>query len=224
MRTVKDDAENPDPGFADLYASLPDAADPEPWLGWARAASSPVLYIGIGTGRLAVPLVRAGVELVGVDSHPGMLERIRTRLPATELIKSRVEDLDLGCKFDLVMVPSNILCTVERLRGAARQLADDGRLAFQLMNPHWLSTGASDRVRIASLSRAEARIEVAYPNGTVQEALVPLIWPEEVEDFLAEADLRLVRLSGEPGAELEQSATFYALASKRFRKAQIPST
>ena len=224
MPRVRDNAENPDPGFAELYASLPDAAKLEPWLGWAKEASPPVLYLGIGTGRLAVPLAREGIELVGVDSHPGMLERLRARLPDIELIEGRIEDLDLRRRFDLVIVPSNILCTTERLAAAARLLGRDGRLAFQLMNPHWLAAGTSSKVRVLAFDRAEARIEVAYPNGTVQEAEVPLIWPEEVEDFVAEAGLELLRLSGEPDAELDESPTFYALASKRLRRAQMPST
>ena len=224
MPTVRDDPESPDPGFAELYASLPDETRLEPWLGWAKTASPPVLYLGVGTGRLAAPLARAGVELIGVDSHPGMLERLRVRLPGTELVEGRIEDLDLRRQFDLVIVPSNILCTVERLRSAARHLAAAGRLAFQLMNPHWLAAGASRDVRVRSLNRAEARIDVAYPNGTVQEALVPLLWPEEIDDFLGQAGLRLLSLDGEPDAELAESPTFYALSSKRLRRAQIPST
>ena len=61
MRTVRDDPGDPDPGFADLYASLPDATDLEPWLGWCRQARGPVLYLGVGVGRLAVPLHMGGV-------------------------------------------------------------------------------------------------------------------------------------------------------------------
>jgi hypothetical protein len=224
MPTVRDDPESPDPGFAELYASLPDAARLEPWLGWAKGASPPVLYLGIGTGRLAVPLAREGIELLGVDSHPGMLERLRLRLPGTEQVEARIEALDLQREFDLVMVPSNILCTAERLRAAARHVAGSGRLAFQLMNPHWLAAGPSRNVRVISLNREEARIDVAYPNGTVQEAQVPLVWPEDIEDFLGEAGLELLSLSGEPEAELAESPTFYVLSSKRLRRAQIPST
>ena len=63
-RIVRDDPERPDPGYAELFASLDDAADPEPWLGWCRAAGGPALYLGVGTGRLAVPLTAAGIELV----------------------------------------------------------------------------------------------------------------------------------------------------------------
>ena len=114
MTIVRDDPSSPDEGFAELYAQLPDASDLWPWLELAQEAAPPVLYLGIGTGRLAVPLHAAGIEMVGVDSHPGMLARLRQRLSATELIQSRIEDLDLGRKFDLVVVPSNILCLVDR--------------------------------------------------------------------------------------------------------------
>ena len=224
MSTVRDDPENPDPGFADLYASLPDAAALEPWLGWARGASGQVLYLGIGTGRIAVPLEREGIALVGVDAHPGMLEHARRRLQRAELVESRIEDLELGRTFDLVIVPSNILCTPARLAAAARQLAPTGRLGFQLMNPHWLLAGASSHVSVVEMGREEAQIEVTYPNGTVQAARVPLVWPEEIEDFLASEGLRLLRLDGEPDSGLDESATFYVLASKRLRRAQMPST
>src|SRR5438067_11164108 len=113
MTIVRDDPLAPDEGFAELYAQLPDATDLWPWLELAQAAASPVLYLGIGTGRLAVPLHAAGIELVGVDSHPGMLSRARRRLPETELIHSRIEDLDLRRQSSLVFAPSNIPHTVE---------------------------------------------------------------------------------------------------------------
>src|ERR1700730_13684827 len=112
MASVRDDPSNPDKGFAQLYAQLPDATALWPWLELAQAAAPPLLYLGIGTGRLAVPLHAAGIELVGVDSHPGMLERLRRRLPGMELTQSRIEDLSLGRQFSLVIVPSNILCFV----------------------------------------------------------------------------------------------------------------
>jgi SAM-dependent methyltransferase len=43
------------------------------------AAGGPVLELGIGTGRLAVPLAAAGVEVHGVDASPAMVERLRAK-------------------------------------------------------------------------------------------------------------------------------------------------
>lgn len=210
---VRDDPLRPDPGFADLYGSLPDATDLEPWLGWCRDASGPVLYLGVGAGRLAVPLAGTGVELVGVDAHPGMLERLRERRAPIELVQARIEELDLGRRFELVIAPSNIVCTPERLAGAARHLVPAGRFGFELMNPHWLRSGASDGVEVAEWGEGTARIEVAYPGGAVQEADVPLIWPEDVEHFLAGAGLELRWMAGS-AEDIEDSPTFYVLAMR----------
>src|SRR2546421_13081712 len=151
MPTVRDAPSNPDEAFAELYAQLPDATDLWPWLELAQNATPPVLYLGIGTGRLAVPLHAAGIDLVGVDSHPGMLERLRRRLPDMELIRSRIEDLNLGRRYALVIVPSNILGLGDRGRSAANHLSVGGTLAFELTNPYWLQAGASHGVRVQSL-------------------------------------------------------------------------
>jgi len=219
MTIVRDDPSIPDEGFAELYAQLPDATDLSPWLELAQAAAPPVLYLGIGTGRLAVPLHAAGIELIGVDSHPGMLARLRRRLPDTELIQSRIEDLNLGRPFDLIVVPSNILCFADRLRSAADHVAADGLLAFELTNPYWLRAGASPGVRVQSLDGNAARFEVDYklPDGRTitQQAEVPLIWPEEVENWLATvAGLKLRRMFAGPDAELVDSPSFYVVAGR----------
>jgi trans-aconitate methyltransferase len=219
MTVVRDDPLNPDPAFAGLYARLPDVTDLWPWLELAQAATPPVLYLGIGAGRIAVPLRNAGIELVGVDSHPGMLARLRERLPAMELIESRVEFLKLARAFDLVIAPSNILFLVERLRAAARHLSSDGVLAIELTNPHWLRAGAGDGVRVLSLDGNQARLDVDYQlaDGSIvtQRADIALVWPEEVESWLAVgAGLRLQRLFGQRDAELVESPSFYVVAGR----------
>src|SRR5581483_1837556 len=44
-----------------------------------RASAPRVLDVGIGTGRVAVPLAAAGVRIVGVDVAPQMLARLRAK-------------------------------------------------------------------------------------------------------------------------------------------------
>ena len=218
MNVVRDDPSRPDPGFAELYRQLPDAIDLWPWLELAQGATPPVLYLGIGSGRLAVPLHAAGIELVGVDSHPGMLDQLRRRLPQTELIQSRIEDLEIGRHFDLVIAPSNILYTVERLRRAADHLAVAGAVAFELANPHWLRAGGGDGVRVRAFDGNGARLEVDYqlPDGRTitQQADVAIVWPEEIVDWLRSAGLRLQRMFGRPDAELVDSPSFFVVASR----------
>ena len=217
MGSVRDDPRNPDPAFAELYGRLPDASDLEPWLGLARSARPPVLYLGAGAGRLAVPLSRAGIDLVLVDAHPGMIAHLRRRLPRVEIHQGLIEDLERllepDRRFDLVLVPSNILNRADLLRSAAGRLAPGGRLAAELTNPHWLEAGGGDRFRVLDLDGGRARIEVGYPDGTVQEGELVLVWPEDVEDWLAAAGLELVGMSGHPDAGLAESPTFYVVAS-----------
>jgi trans-aconitate methyltransferase len=212
MRVVRDDPAHPDPGFAELYAALPYEKDLEPWLELAKAARPPVLYLGIGTGRIAVPLARAGVGLVGVDAHPGMLAVLRQRLPDVRTVEARIEDLQLRERFDLVIGPSHVLSTEPALWAARRHLGPQGMVALELMNPHWLSQIGDPDVRVLRFERHEADIEVDYSTGHTQVATVALVWPEEVEDFLAGAGLRLRRFYG--GEEVRTSPTFCVVAAK----------
>jgi trans-aconitate methyltransferase len=215
---VRDDPQHPDEGFAELYARLPDATELWPWLELARAAAPPVLYLGIGTGRLAVPLHRAGVDLVGVDCHPGMLDRLRVRLPETELVRSQIEDLALRRVFDLVIAPSNILYVVQRLRAAASHLAAGGSLAIELANPHWLRAGAGKGVRVTAFDGNGATLDIDYtlPDGSIvtQRAEVAIVWPEEAENWLSGAGLSLKRMFGQQDTELESSPSFFVVAGR----------
>ena len=220
MTIVVDDPLHPDPGFAELYAKLPDATELWPWLELAREAASPVLYLGIGSGRIAVPLHAAGIELVGVDSHPAMLARLRERLPDLRTVESRIERLRLEQRFRLVIAPSNILYLVERLSAAASHLDHNGSLAIELANPHWLRSGGGSGVRVRDFDGNQARLDVDHrlEDGSVvtQRAEVALVWPEEIENWLRTgAGLRLQRMFGHPGAELSQSPSFYVVASRK---------
>jgi len=40
----------------------------------ALASGGPVVELGVGTGRIAIPTAGAGVHVIGVDSSAGMLE------------------------------------------------------------------------------------------------------------------------------------------------------
>jgi 2-polyprenyl-3-methyl-5-hydroxy-6-metoxy-1,4-benzoquinol methylase len=214
MSPVRDDPRHPDPGFAELYGRLPDATDLEPWLSLAHSTRAPVLYVGAGAGRLAVPLAKAGIDLVLVDAHPGMVAHLRGRLPSAEIHQSLIEDLELGRRFELVMIPSGVGEDAGVLEGAMRHLAPEGRLVLELTNPHWLAAGASPRFRVRDLGADRAHVEVVYPGGTLQDAEIALIWPEEIESWLAAVGLELVRMFGHPDAELDESPTFYVVAAK----------
>jgi SAM-dependent methyltransferase len=101
-----------------------------------------VLDAGCGTGRVAIELARRGVEVVGIDADPSMLETARSRAPAVRWVGADVTDpdLDLGGRFDLVVMAGNVPLftrpgtTAALVAGCARHLRDAGLLVagFQL--------------------------------------------------------------------------------------------
>lgn len=211
-RRVRDDPFAPDPGFAELYARLPEAADAEPWLAWCREVGGSVLYLGVGAGRLALPLLRAGIDVLGVDAHPKMLGILQRRAPGMRLLRARVEELELVVRFPLVMAPSGLLQTQALLRRAAA--LSSRWVAFELLNPHWLLAAPRRGVRVLATGGGSARLEVDYLAGKfIQEAVVQLTWPEEIEQRLAASGLDLVAMrGGDDGVALSGSPTFIVLS------------
>ena len=57
------------------------------WRSLALHCGGPVLELGCGTGRIALPLGRAGVPLVGIDRSSAMLARARARVRRARLTK-----------------------------------------------------------------------------------------------------------------------------------------
>lgn len=127
------------------------AHDVERYLRLAREARGPVLELCCGTGRVAIPLARAGVRLVAVDISAAMLERFRRKLcREPKDIQSRVELLQQDitrlawerCAFPLAILAFNslLLLTSRRdqqtaLARAAAHLEPGGRLAIDAINP-----------------------------------------------------------------------------------------
>lgn len=75
---------------------------------WSLTPST-VLDAGCGTGRVAIELVRRGAEVVGVDVDPSMLATARRTAPELEWIEADLATLDLGRRFDVVVMAGNVL-------------------------------------------------------------------------------------------------------------------
>ena len=63
------------------------------------------LEVGIGTGRIALPLVARGVDLVGVDLSTAMLARLASKWPSAQLVQSDAACLPYAnCSFDVALM------------------------------------------------------------------------------------------------------------------------
>ncbi|MBM3818750.1 MAG: class I SAM-dependent methyltransferase [Acidimicrobiia bacterium] len=99
------------------------------WRTLAGRVAGPVLELGCGTGRIALPLGRAGVDLVGIDRSAPMLARARQRVRRARLaghvrlIRGDIRHLPFEpSRFAMVMAPYGILQSLLRERDLAATL------------------------------------------------------------------------------------------------------
>jgi ubiquinone/menaquinone biosynthesis C-methylase UbiE len=124
------------------------------WQRLAVAHEGTVLELGCGTGRIALPVVKAGARLVGIDRSAAMLARARTRLARAKvgdrawLVRGDIRTLPFRSRrgFPLVIAPYGILQSLTRERdlratlgSVARVLRPGGLFGMDLVPdlPRW---------------------------------------------------------------------------------------
>jgi SAM-dependent methyltransferase len=107
------------------------------WRRVAAEADGPVLELGCGTGRVSIPLARAGVNLVGIDRSEPMLARAIARTPKTtrtsrtsrtplspSFVRGDIRALPFGRRgFSTVLAPYGVLQSMVRERDLGAALA-----------------------------------------------------------------------------------------------------
>ncbi|WP_448204372.1 class I SAM-dependent methyltransferase [Azospirillum sp. sgz302134] len=152
----------------------------------AEQAGGPVLEIGCGTGRLTIPLARAGHEVWAVDVSAAMLDQLRAKLAAeppevqtrVHIVQQDATALDLPERgFALVAIPFNMLMLIpdlaaerQALARAAAHLAPGGRLALDIMNPLTLSLEAETKPS-PSMPRRNPRTGNRYIKNALADRL-----------------------------------------------------
>ena len=134
----------------DLFYSSETGEEAAFYLAETLSADGPVLEIGVGTGRIAIPAAKKSVEIFGVDSSPEMLAVAESKAKAAAplpggltLVRADMRTLQLGrTDFALVTIPARTLLLVTTYEDqlatlccAARHLRAGGRLIFNLFNP-----------------------------------------------------------------------------------------
>jgi ubiquinone/menaquinone biosynthesis C-methylase UbiE len=110
------------------------------WRRLASAARGPVLELGCGTGRVSLPLARAGIAIVGIDRSAPMLDRARKPIAASSnrrvakllhFVRGDIRQLPFeGGTFPMVIAPYGILQSLTRPRDLTAALASVARVTM----------------------------------------------------------------------------------------------
>lgn len=188
------------PDFGALYDAVPaygKRADLAFYLAEAARASrdsAPVLELGCGTGRVLLPLARAGHAVTGIDSSAAMLAQCSSKL-ATEpaevrervaLHEADARQFSVTGMFPLAIAPFRVLhhlttatdqlACLDRVRN---HLAPGGRFAFDVFNPHY-NLLVQDRTAEVEDVRERALPDGRYFRRTVRVTRVR--WAEQVSE------------------------------------------
>jgi SAM-dependent methyltransferase len=141
-----------------------------------------ILELGCGEGRLTLPLLRDGHEVVALDHAPPMLEALRGRLaaagPATaarcRVVEGDLRTFSVGGRFPLVLAAFNVVehlyTRVELaafLRRVRAHLAPGGRLLFdvQVPDPAWLARDPDRRWSRTRFTHPRTRRPMVYSTN-----------------------------------------------------------
>lgn len=175
------------------------------------------LELGIGTGRIALPLRERGIEVHGIDASEAMVAKLRQKpgganIPVTI---GNFADFDIEGEFSLIFVGFNtfygLLTQEEQIqcfRCAARHLTPDGVFLLEVFVPNLNRYTDGQTVRTPSIDTDEVklettRIDIVTQQLTGQHVLIseqgirmfPLklryAWPSELDLMAQLAGMRL---------------------------------
>jgi SAM-dependent methyltransferase len=166
--------------YDDWYAEVTDVSATVARMTEVAGPAGRVLELGVGTGRLAVPMAQAGLAVTGIDSSDAMLDRLAERDPdgaVTVICGDMVDDLPAG-PFDAVLVAYN---TIFNLLGDGQQqrlfdrvadrLTTGGAFVVEAFVPgeHPDATASSD-VTVRSLAADRVVLSVSVDRPAEQRA------------------------------------------------------
>ena len=166
--------------IADVYDERYAKRDPEAEVTRIAelAGTGPVLELGIGTGRVAVPLAARGIEVHGIDASEAMVAQLRARAGG-ESIPVSIGDMRAVAApadgYSLVYVVFNTFfclldqdAQVECFANVARRLAPGGRFLIEAFVPDLSRFDRGQRTSAVSLTVDSVDIDVVMHDPVAQ--------------------------------------------------------
>jgi len=206
-------------GVADVYDEWYSGGDPAPVVGRLAelAGDGPVLELGIGTGRVALPLARKGLAVHGIDASPAMVEKLRAK-PGGSDIPVTIGDfaaLAVEGEFSLVFVVFNTLFSltsqdeqVRCFRSVAARLVPGGKFVLECFVPDLSRFDRGQRLAVTGIEQDGLRLEASLHDSVRQKVKARIVsvteggarfhplevrycWPSELDLMARLAGLRL---------------------------------
>ena len=144
----------------------------------ALAGDGPALELGIGTGRVAIPLAEAGVDVHGIDASEAMAAKLRSK-PHGDGIHVTIDsfaDFSLQTRFPLVYVVFNTFFAlltqdeqVSSFLSVARHLTPGGAFVMQAFVPDVTRFDSQQqRVVVESVGIDEITLEMSSHDAVAQ--------------------------------------------------------
>jgi SAM-dependent methyltransferase len=109
------------------------------WLSLAEREGGPVVEWGAGTGRLAVPLAAAGIEVTGIELSERLVEKGRKKGGSVEWVRGDMRSVELGrryrlavCAFNSFLCLLNVDDALAFVRNAREHLEPGGLLGIEV--------------------------------------------------------------------------------------------
>ncbi|GAA2838564.1 class I SAM-dependent DNA methyltransferase [Crossiella cryophila] len=201
------------------------------------AGPGPVLELGVGTGRVAIPLAEAGLEVHGLDNSPRMLAALAAKPGGASVrtVTALLPDIPLSQRFRLISCVDNTLLLMRTqeqqlqcITNAAERLTEDGVLVLETLgqldpNP------AGGGILLIHMGQKSAVLWATEANSATQRfstreiiladnqvRVLPfrgrLVSPAELDLMARLAGLRLRARWGGWGQEPFTSASFLAVS------------
>jgi SAM-dependent methyltransferase len=181
------------------------------------AGDGRALELGIGTGRIALPLVSRSVNVSGVDAAPSMIDRLSKKPNADKIkvYKGSFADVDVEGEFELVYVVFNTFFAlssqdeqVRCFRNVAAHLTNSGCFLIEAFVPNlnrftggqvnWATKVTEEVVELDvgqhdAVAQRVVSQKVVLKDGSVKLYPVQLryAWPSEIDLMAQLAGLSL---------------------------------
>jgi SAM-dependent methyltransferase len=136
------------------------------------------LELGIGTGRIALPLQQSGVDISGIDASEAMIAKLRAK-PSSKDIEVSIgnfADLDVEGNFELIYVVFNTFFALETqeeqvrcFKNVAQHLAVGGVFVIEAFVPDMARFADHQTVRATAIDEAMVHLEVTRIDMASQQ-------------------------------------------------------